>query len=65
MTSTRKGNKKLAIYDVKITMKWEAQAEDDAEQVCSQKAESNHRFWNSFLQASGATAGAAAATGDE
>ncbi|WIA28277.1 hypothetical protein OEZ86_010830 [Tetradesmus obliquus] len=32
MTSTRKGNKKLAIYDVKITMKWEAQAEDDAEQ---------------------------------
>lgn len=32
MTSTRKGNKKLAIYDLKITMRWEAQAEDDAEQ---------------------------------
>jgi hypothetical protein len=33
MTSTRKGNKKLAIYDLKITMKWEAQAEEDTEQV--------------------------------
>eukprot|EP00775_Hariotina_reticulata_P011749 gene11749-11895_t len=32
MTSTRKGNKKLAIYDLKITMKWEAQAEEDTEQ---------------------------------
>eukprot|EP00882_Tetradesmus_deserticola_P007087 GHRQ01007460.1.p2 GENE.GHRQ01007460.1~~GHRQ01007460.1.p2 ORF type:complete len:162 (+),score=44.51 GHRQ01007460.1:182-667(+) len=32
MTSTRKGNKKLAIYDLKITMKWEAQAEDEADQ---------------------------------
>jgi hypothetical protein len=38
MTSIRKGNKKLAIYELKITMKWEAQAEDDAEQVCSGKA---------------------------
>eukprot|EP00882_Tetradesmus_deserticola_P021011 GHRQ01022714.1.p2 GENE.GHRQ01022714.1~~GHRQ01022714.1.p2 ORF type:complete len:106 (+),score=11.07 GHRQ01022714.1:576-893(+) len=36
MTSTRKGNKKLAIYDLKITMKWEAQAEDGADQVRSQ-----------------------------
>lgn len=35
MTSTRKGNKKLAIFDLKVTMKWEAQAEDDTEQVCS------------------------------
>lgn len=33
ITSTRKGNKKLAIYDLKITMRWEAQAEDDEEQV--------------------------------
>jgi hypothetical protein len=33
ITSTRKGNKKLAIYDLKITMRWEAQAEDDDEQV--------------------------------
>lgn len=33
ITSTRKGNKKLAIYDLKITMRWEAQAEDDEQQV--------------------------------
>lgn len=33
ITSTRKGNKKLAIYDLKITMRWEAQGEEDAEQV--------------------------------
>jgi hypothetical protein len=44
MTSTRKGNKKLAIYDLKITMKWEAQAEDDAEQVCSQQADSSQQL---------------------
>jgi hypothetical protein len=37
-TSIRKGNKKLAMYDLKITMKWEAQADDDAEQVCSSHA---------------------------
>jgi hypothetical protein len=43
MTSTRKGNKKLAIYDLKITMKWEAQAEDDADQVRSQAAGANQR----------------------
>ncbi|KAF8072468.1 AHSA2 [Scenedesmus sp. PABB004] len=32
MTSTRKGNKKLAIYDLKVTMKWEAQGDDDEQQ---------------------------------
>eukprot|EP00879_Flechtneria_rotunda_P024522 GHRR01025998.1.p1 GENE.GHRR01025998.1~~GHRR01025998.1.p1 ORF type:complete len:150 (+),score=32.56 GHRR01025998.1:259-708(+) len=32
MTSTRKGNKKLAIYDLKVTMHWQAQAEGDTEQ---------------------------------
>lgn len=29
MTHTRKGNKKSAIYDLKITMKWETAAADD------------------------------------
>eukprot|EP00878_Enallax_costatus_P001599 GHUV01001750.1.p1 GENE.GHUV01001750.1~~GHUV01001750.1.p1 ORF type:complete len:162 (+),score=29.48 GHUV01001750.1:202-687(+) len=29
MTHTRKGTKRSAIYDLKITTKWEAQAEDD------------------------------------
>jgi hypothetical protein len=38
ITSTRKGNKKLAIYDLKITMKWEAKAEDDEEQVSATDA---------------------------
>lgn len=33
MTSTRKGNKKLAIYDLKVTMKWAATDPDDGEVV--------------------------------
>ena len=33
MTSTRKGNKKLAIYDLKVTMKWAATDPDDGEAV--------------------------------
>jgi hypothetical protein len=31
--STRKGNKKLAIYDLKITAEWQAQGEDDEQPV--------------------------------
>lgn len=49
ITSTRKGNKKLAIYDLKITMRWEAQDEDDGEQVrpgaCSVAANRRCRWY--------------------
>ncbi|KAF6258137.1 activator of Hsp90 ATPase [Scenedesmus sp. NREL 46B-D3] len=50
MTSTRKGNKKLAIFDLKITLKWQAQAEDDAEQVRSQAVDTGSGVYKGTLQ---------------
>lgn len=35
MTHTRKGTKRSAIYDLKVTMKWEAETEDDEQKVSS------------------------------
>jgi hypothetical protein len=64
-TSIRKGNKKLAMYDLKITMKWEAQADDDAEQVCSSQAaeETGEQQVQNTAAATAAVAGQSAGAG--